>query len=177
MAKVKLYIAASLDGFIADADGGVGWLSEASSGSEAGEDYGYEAFYDSIGSLVMGRRTYEQVLGFGEWPYSGKPAYVFSRDAPEGEHPNAEFAPVDPARFVPRLLEESGEDIWLVGGAGLIASFREESLIDEYVLSVMPVVLGGGVPLFEGKQPKASLRLVEAQSYESGVVQLRYETD
>ena len=177
MPKVRLYIAASLDGFIADADGGVGWLSEASSGSGAEEDYGYKAFYDSIGSLVMGRKTYEQVLSFGEWPYAGKPTYVFSRNAPEGEHPHVEFAPKDLADFVPRLLEKSGEDVWLVGGAGLIASFREQGLIDEYVLSIMPVVLGEGVPLFEGKQPEASLRLAEAQSYESGVVQLHYETE
>lgn len=177
MPNVRLCIAASLDGFIADADGGVDWLSEVSSGAGSNEDYGYAEFYDSVGSLVMGRKTYEQVLGFGDWPYAGKPTYVFSRSAPEGEHPHAAFVSDSATDFISRLLRGRGDDVWLVGGAGLIASFREHGLIDEYVLSIMPVVLGEGVPLFEGKQPKALLQLAEARSYESGVVQLRYEDD
>src|SRR3712207_517414 len=84
MPEVKLFIATSLDGFIADRDGGVDWLF-------ADGDYGYAAFFDSIETLIMGRRTYEQVLGFGEWPYGEKPTYVFTRGAPGGDHPHVEF--------------------------------------------------------------------------------------
>lgn len=173
MPRVKLYIATSLDGYIADREGGVGWLSEAAA-SETDEDYGYEVFYKSIGSLAMGRKTYEQVLSFGAWPYAGKPSFVFSKDPPEGKHPHVEFVSESPEAFVSNRVSEGGEDLWLVGGAGLVASFREHGLIDEYIISIMPVLLGEGIPLFDGAQPKASLDLANVQSYDSGVVQLRY---
>jgi hypothetical protein len=81
MPKIKLYIATSLDGFIAEPDGGVDWLF-------TDDDYGYTAFFGSVEALVMGRHTYEQVLGFGEWPYEDRPTYVLTRSAPGGEHPH-----------------------------------------------------------------------------------------
>ncbi len=175
MKNVALYIATSLDGFIADRDGGVGWLDAVA--TESGEDYGYADFYASVGALVMGRVTYEQVLGFGDWPYPGKPTFVFSHAPPEGEHPDVTFVSGDPAEVVASLREQVDGDLWLVGGGGLVASFRAAGLIDEYILSVIPVLLGEGIPLFEGAQPHAALRLVEAQSYASGVVQLRYAAE
>jgi dihydrofolate reductase len=167
MPKVKLYIATSLDGFIAERDGGVGWLFTDG-------DYGYAAFFDSIEALIMGRHTYEQVLGFGEWPYEEKPAYVFTRSAPGGEHPHVEFVSSDAGTFVEELRRRSTKDIWLVGGAALVSAFRELGLIDEYVLSVHPVLLGDGIPLFEPPQPREGLRLQEVHTFESGLVQLRY---
>ena len=167
MTKVKLYIATSLDGFIAERDGGVGWLFTDG-------DYGYAAFFESVEALIMGRHTYEQVLGFGEWPYEEKPAYVFTRSAPGGEHPHVEFVSSGAGTFVEELRRRSTKDIWLVGGAALVTAFRKLGLIDEYVLSVHPVLLGDGIPLFERPQPREGLRLQEVHSFESGLVQLRY---
>lgn len=174
MPQVKLYIASSLDGYIADPDGDVDWLMNWSPPDEA-EDYGYDAFYASIGHLLMGRKTYEQVIAFGEWPYGGASTYVFSRSRSLPDDPNVEFVSEDPASFVDRLRATAKQDIWLVGGAGLIASFREQELIDEYILTVMPILLGDGIPLFEGKQPQTRLQLADARSYDNGVVQLYYK--
>jgi dihydrofolate reductase len=170
MPEVKLFIATSLDGFIAERDGGVDWLF-------TDDDYGYTAFFDSIETLIMGRRTYEQVLGFGEWPYGEKPTYVFTRGAPGGDHPHVEFVSSDAGPLVEELRHRSSGDIWLVGGAALVSEFRELHLIDEYILSVHPVLLGDGIPLFERPQPRESLRLREELSFESGLVQLRYAVD
>ena len=170
MPEVKLFIATSLDGFIAERDGGVDWLF-------TDNDYGYTSFFDSIETLIMGRRTYEQVLGFGEWPYGEKPTYVFTRNAPAGDHPHVEFVSGDAGSFVEGLRRRSSGDIWLVGGAALVSVFRELRLIDEYILSVHPVLLGDGIPLFERPLPRESLRLREVISFDSGLVQLRYAVD
>ena len=170
MPEVKLFIATSLDGFIAERDGGVDWLF-------TDNDYGYTSFFDSIETLIMGRRTYEQVLGFGEWPYGEKPTYVFTRGAPGGDHPHVEFVSSDAGPLVEKLRHRSSGDIWLVGGAALVSVFRELHLIDEYILSVHPVLLGDGIPLFERPQPRESLRLQEELSFESGLVQLRYTVE
>ncbi len=170
MPEVKLFIATSLDGFIADRDGRVDWLF-------ADGDYGYVAFFDSIETLIMGRRTYEQVLGFGEWPYGEKPTYVFTRRAPGGDHPHVRFVSGDARSLVEELQGRSSGDIWLVGGAALVSAFRELHLIDEYILSVHPVLLGDGIPLFERPLPGESLRLREEHAFESGLVQLRYAVE
>jgi dihydrofolate reductase len=170
--RVVLYIAASLDGFIADRDGGVDWLEQFAAAADG--DYGYAAFYDSIGALVMGRTTYEQVHGFGDWPYPGKPTVVFSHDPPEADQLDVSFTADDPTAVVASLREHTDGDLWLVGGGGLIASFRERGLIDEVILTIIPVLLGEGVPLFPGTQPEAALRLSDVQRFESGIVQLHY---
>jgi dihydrofolate reductase len=125
----------------------------------------------------MGRRTYEQVLGFGEWPYGEKPTYVFTRSAPGGDHPHVEFVSSDAGTLVEELRHRSSGDIWLVGGAALVSVFRELDLINEYILSVHPLLLGDGIPLFERPQPRGSLRLREERSFESGLVQLRYAAE
>lgn len=171
MPRVRLYIALSLDGYIADRDGGVAWLDNHVDAAEG--DYGYADFYESVGALAMGRTTYDQVLGFGDWPYPGKPTYVFTHDGPDTTHPHAQFVTDAPARFVADASWGEG-DLWLVGGGQLVAAFREAGLIDEYVLTVVPVLLGAGVPLFAGEQPEAALRLADVQHWPSGVVQLRY---
>jgi dihydrofolate reductase len=179
--KVVLYIAASLDGFIADRDGGVDWLERFTDPADG--DYGYADFYDGIAAVAMGRTTYDQVRGFGDWPYPGKPTVVFTHDPPDPDLPDVSFTADDPAEVVASLREQTEGDpgssprqaIWLVGGGGLVASFRERGLIDEVILTVIPVLLGEGVPLFPGTQPEASLRLRDVQRFESGIVQLHYE--
>ena len=158
--EIVYYVAASLDGFIATPDGGIDWLKPF---ENTGEDYGYGEFYASIEAVLMGRKTYEQCLQFPEWPYAGKPYWVFSR------------ATGNTASSV--VAEMKGRGIrraWLVGGGKLAAAFRAEGLITEYIVSVIPVLLGSGIPLFDGAAPAETLRLVGTKNYESGIVQLRY---
>lgn len=99
---------------------------------------------------------------------------MFARSAPGGEHPHVEFVSSDAGTFVEELRRRSTKDIWLVGGAALVSTFRKLGLIDECILSVHPVLLGDGIPLFERPLPREGLRLREVRSFESGLVQLRY---
>lgn len=168
--NVVLYIATSLDGFIADRDGGVGWLDRFTDPADG--DYGYADFYAGIGAVAMGRATYEQVLGFGDWPYSDKPTFVFSHAPADGERLDVTFTSGDPAEVVASLRDRVEGGLWLVGGGKLVASFREQDLIDEYLITVLPVLLGEGIPLFPGTQPEASLQTTAVRHFESGVVQL-----
>lgn len=170
MADIVYYVAASLDGFIATPDGGVGWLApfEAS-----GEDYGYAAFYATVDALLLGSRTYEQSLTFGPWPYEGKPTWVFSHRSFESG-PDVTVTENTPLGVAAELDARGVRRAWLVGGAALAASFRAEGLITEYIVSVMPVILGGGVPLFAGPGSQERLRVVESRTYDDGVVQVRY---
>ncbi|MEL7171194.1 MAG: dihydrofolate reductase family protein, partial [Bacteroidota bacterium] len=167
MPRIVLFIATSLDGFVADADGGVDWLFTDA-------DYGYTDFFDTVGALAMGRTTFDQILGFGPWPYGDVPTTVFTHrplDIPEGVP--AEVAEGDVAAWLASLRETSLRgDVWLVGGGALVRSFREAALIDRYVLSVHPVLLGDGIPLFDGTLPRADLRLTATTSFPSGLVQL-----
>lgn len=173
VSRVRLYIAMSLDGFIADPQGGIGWLEDVP--SDAGEDYGYASFFDSIGSLVMGRRTYEQVLTFGGWPYDGKPTYVFTRTLTEAASPDTAIIASDVREGVRRIVRETPGDVWLVGGADLVASFRTCDLIDEYLLFVMPVLLGDGIPLFRASPRTSKLRRTAVRLFPSGATLLHYE--
>lgn len=178
MAQIKLYIATSLDGYVADREGGIGWLPEIDPAS--GEDFGYAAFLAGIGALAMGRATYEQVRGFGAWPYVGRPTLVLSTRPPDPGAPGGvEFADGPVEALAERLRALAGDgDVWLVGGGATVAAFRAAGLIDEYLLTVVPVLLGGGVPLFAplpGGDP-APLHLRAARPLAGGVVQLEYTT-
>jgi dihydrofolate reductase len=170
MPDIVYYVAASLDGYIATPDGGVGWLAPFE-GSR--QDYGYAAFLASVDGLVLGRRTYEQSLTFGPWPYEDKRAWVFSHGTlDEGER--VTVTDESPAEVASEMDALGLRRAWLVGGAALAASFRDAGLISEYIVSVMPVVLGGGVPLFGATGRTEALRLVKCTQYDDGVVQLRY---
>jgi dihydrofolate reductase len=170
--KVILYIAASLDGYIADEEGGVGWLARYEGDDD---DYGYGALLERVGTAVMGGRTYRQVLGFGPWPYAALTTYVVTRqpllDPPV---PSVHAFQGDIGELVDRIWAESDKDIWLVGGSDLVAQFADKHLIDEYILFVMPLLLGAGIPLFQDLHRHTLLELDRAASYASGVVELRY---
>lgn len=171
MIEVIYYVAASLDGFIATPDGGVDWLSPFEG---TGEDYGYAAFYASIDALLIGSRTYEQALGFGEWPYAGKPCWVFSRRRIAAAQPGVTVTAADPRDVLRELEDRRLRRTWLVGGGALAASFRERGLIATYIVTVVPVLLGEGIPLFATPGPQEPLTLLEATPYPSGLVQLTY---
>ena len=169
MTRIVYYVAASLDGFIADASGGVDWLPDAESG-----DVGYADFYAGVEALVMGRRTYDQVLSFGDWPYPGKPAYVFTRSTPSDGLPEVRFVSTSAGKFYRDIAARHPGTVWLLGGADLADQFRQAGLIDEYRVFVIPTILGQGVPLFGGFGSHTLLELVSGQSHSDGVVQLRY---
>jgi len=166
MPKVVLFIATSLDGYIAGPAGEIDWLFHDA-------DYGYTAFFDSVETLVMGRKTYELSLSFGEWPYGDKPAYVFTRRSPPDD-PRVTFVAGDASGLISELRARSSKDIWLVGGGALVSTFLQEGLIDEFVISVHPQLLGAGIPLFAPGAPHRALRLIGVTPFESGLVQLHY---
>lgn len=171
---VTLYIAASLDGFIATEDGGVEWLEEHASDTEDGTDGSYEAFFDSVDCLVVGSRTYEQALSFGEWPYGEKPAFVVtSRDLPLVTD-RVELVDGNLRELTDELAERY-DHVWLVGGSALAQSFLRQELVDEIRLTVVPVLLGGGIRLFDDDSEERALETLECRRFESGVVELRYD--
>ena len=170
MGRVQLYIAQSLDGYIADKEGGVAWLEAY--GAE-GEDHGYGAFFAEVGALAIGATTYEQVLGWG-WPYAEKPTWVFThRELPVPDGADVRFtqAPVD--EVVAEIRRETSGNLWVVGGGVLVKHFLDARLVDDVMIAVVPELLGDGIPLFPGVLP-AKLELVHAKPFKTGIVELRY---
>lgn len=173
MRKVILYIAVSIDGYIADAGGSVDWLDEFATAGES--DYGYSAFYESIDTTLMGRATYEQVIGFDvPFPYRDKTNYVFS-STPIRETHHATWGGSDAVSFVRDLKKPEGVGIWLIGGAGLNAALSDAGLIDRMMISVIPIALGSGISLFRGARTTPVWELRDSTVFENGVVQLSYE--
>jgi dihydrofolate reductase len=174
MPKVVLYIAISLDGYIADKTGGVAWLEAM---GEPGEDFGYEAFLATIGTVIMGAKTYEQVLTFPiDYPYTAHKSYIIThRELARPPIPAAiEFYQGDLAALVGRIKNESQKDIWLVGGGVLNAQFMAAGLIDEYQMTLMPIALGEGLALFPGLPQHTRLRLKSHKVYPNGALSLTY---
>ncbi|WP_410508183.1 dihydrofolate reductase family protein [Methanosarcina hadiensis] len=174
MPRIKLYIACSLDGYIAREDGSIDWLTKYDNNPET--DYGYSEFYASVGTVLMGRKTYEQVLGFGNWPYAEKKTYVFTgQKEPLRLEKNVEFVSGNVGEFARRLKENADEDIWLVGGSQLIKMFLEEDLVQDMIVFIVPIILGGGIPLFDRIGKEIKLRMTNSERYESGLVRVEYQ--
>jgi dihydrofolate reductase len=170
MSKIVLYIASSLDEFIARRNGDISWLDEF---NVEGEDYGYSEFLNGVDIIVMGSKTYEQVLSFSKWPYEGFKVYVLTRrklDCVDG----AEIYSGDLDLFVQKIKQESRKNIWLVGGATVAQNFLRQRYIDEIVLSIIPIILGDGISLFKNEAGEIHLALLRSKSYSNGVVQLHY---
>lgn len=167
--RCSVFIAISLDGFIARANGAFDWLSIV---EREGEDYGFKQFFDAIDTLVMGRKTYETALGFGAWPYAGKRCVVLTGSSRVSRH-GEEFHSGDLAQLVERLASEGTKHVYVDGGA-TIARFLAAKLVDDVTVSVIPILLGEGVPLAPHVGHDVRLRLVEHRAYESGLVQLNY---
>ncbi|HEY9847950.1 MAG TPA: dihydrofolate reductase family protein [Leptolyngbyaceae cyanobacterium] len=167
MRKLILFIACSLDGYIARTNGDVDWLF-------TDRDYGYSDFFAKIDTVLMGRRTYEQLLTFGEYPYQGTQGFVFSKTPKSKSDENVEFISNDVTNFIRNLKHENGKDIWLVGGAELIRSCMQEDSIDEFVISLHPIILGEGILLFRSPLATKGLTLQNSQVFDTGLVQLTY---
>ena len=166
MRTLILYIATSLDGYIARPSGAFDWLF-------SDQDYGYTEFFAGVDTVLMGRKTYEQALGFGEYPYKGTRGVVFSR-TPRAPDANVTFISGDLASFVSELKRGQGKDIWLVGGAQIVAECVRHDLIDDFRLFVHPIILGDGIPLFAPRLPERPLQFVRSQSFDSGLVEVSY---
>ncbi|MEH1836306.1 MAG: dihydrofolate reductase family protein [Nostoc sp.] len=171
MTKVILYIAASLDGYIARSDGEIDWLSILDT---EGEDYGYTAFFESIDAIVLGSKTYEVGLSFDEWPYPEKKSFVFTQRYLKSDREDIVFVSDTVEQALANLEAQGFENIWLVGGGALINSFLQHSLIDEYIISTIPIILGGGIHLFPPSSPEEKLELINSIQYPTGLLQAHY---
>lgn len=174
MRLVILYIAMSLDGYIADTGGGVGWMTGQTGAGEDGA--GYEAFVGTIDTVVMGWNTYHQItaeLSPGQWPYEGLESYVITHRAPPPA-PGIRFVQEDPCALVRQLRAMPGGGIWVCGGAAIARPLMQAGMIDRYDLSVIPTLLGGGVPLFGALPREQPLRLLSEQSRD-GILELVYQ--
>lgn len=174
MSLIKLYIAASLDGYIARPDGNLDWLMALPNPNNI--DHDYNSFMESIGATIMGSSTYKEVIGFGiDWPYPNIMSYVVSRNPNLPlSSPMTQLVNEDIAIFTERLKHEVDKDIWLIGGGKLITTFLNHDLIDEITLTLIPTILGEGIPLFPNKPKESTWKLVEAKPYETGAVSVVY---
>jgi len=168
--KISIYIAASIDGYIARKDGNLDWLSYGHSGDE---DYGFKKFINSIDAVIMGRHTYEVVSGFDEWAYKGKRVIVLSGSLTEVRK-EAELFCGNLRDLLAKLHAEKIKHVWVDGGM-TVSRFLEAGLVNEITLSIIAMVLGSGIPLFSTMSKEHECRLISSQSYPSGIVQLKYE--
>ena len=171
--EIVYYVASSVDGYIATAEGGVDWLTPFQG---TNEDYGFAGHYSSVEALLMGSATYEFSLTAPAWPSPDKPSWVFTHRQLRVAHPSVTLTSDDPTKVVEELASRGMKRAWLMGGGQLAKSFRARSLISHYEISIIPVVLGDGIPLFARSEGEESLRLIESQQYESGIVRLSYVT-
>ncbi|MEZ5335235.1 MAG: dihydrofolate reductase family protein [Methanolobus sp.] len=166
MRNVILLITCSLDGFIAAEDGSVDWL--------IGEDeYDFDTFLAGVGTILMGYKTYHQVLGFGKWPYEGKECYVFTKEHLHSKDEHVIFSD-DPVGTTENLLLGTGDIIWVLGGSSIISQLLNHRLINEIRIAIQPIILGKGIPLFRDIRNSIGLELVDTHAYKSGLVELVY---
>ena len=170
--KVIVHIATSAVGYIARPDGDLEWLTSRPAPEGF---YGMNAFMQSVDTKFLGRKTYEASLRMGAKFDSENRTFVFSRrSSPANAPPGVEFVKDAIGPFVSRLREQPGKDIWLMGGGEIIAAFLDEKAIDEFVISVVPVFIGEGIPLIARRHRHAPLELRSIERFDDGLVQLHY---
>jgi dihydrofolate reductase len=188
MSRTQYYCASTLDGFIAEADDTLDWLlnyegSYEGEEAEPGGRGGYERFYEGVGALIMGSATYEFILDRMDegsaWPYEGKPCWILSsRDlpVPEGEGVDVRIVNAKVPDLYEEMIAAAGDrNLWVVGGGNVASQFADEGLLDDLLVTVVPVVLGRGKPLFDRRLPDGPMQLTGARTFHSGMVELRYE--
>jgi len=175
MVKTILYIATSLDGFIARPDGNIDWLTSIPSPKTG--DYGYAELLKNIGTTIMGRKTYNEIIGFGvDWPYIGLDSYVVTSDKEfKIQSPKTYLLTGSIKDFVAKIKSKTNKDIWLIGGGQLITTFINEALLDKMILTIIPKIIGEEIPLFADKPKESNWNLLEVKSFDTGVVNLTYE--
>jgi len=169
--RIVAYVATSADGFIARKDGSVDWLQRP----RPKGNYDWNAFYRSIDTCLLGRRTYDVSLSHGmPEPCVGKKNYVFSRTLAEAASPKVIVVKEDVASFAEGLRKEKGKDVWLMGGAELVAAFLDCGQVDEFIIHVIPKMIGEGIQLVELRHRNLSLKLLATKKFPDGVVRLHY---
>ena len=166
MRKLISYIACSVDGYIAGPSGEIDWLF-------TDQDYGYTEFISTVDTVVMGRKTYDLSLTFDPYPYQDLRGFVFSR-LPRNPDDHVTFVSTDFAEFMTELKEGHGRNIWLVGGGQLLGEAVTNDLLDELILSIHPIILGDGVPLFPQGLPTRWLHYLRSEPFNTGLVQIWY---
>ena len=175
MVQGHVFLAISVDGFVARKDHSLDWLNKQES---TGDDHGYSALMDKVDGLIMGTGSYKTVLGFGEWPYP-KPVAVLSRsmnqsDIPDDLQDKVRVMSGSPADVMGQLEQEGWRNAY-VDGARLVQSFIKAGLISEMALTVIPILIGDGFSLFGELDADIDLKLAGSESYPNGFVQLRYQ--
>lgn len=169
--RITYYVATSLDGFIATPDGGVDWLSCT---ELDGEDYGYSTFIGTVDGLLMGRATFDFATSH-PWPYGDRPCWVWTHQELDVAPPTVRSTEASPTAFIRSADLEGLDHLWLVGGGRLASAFEGAGLIDEYVLTYVPVTLGTGVPLLGGSATSTEPLVLDRQTlYSNGVFQAVY---
>ncbi|HEX3006782.1 MAG TPA: dihydrofolate reductase family protein [Bacteroidales bacterium] len=169
--KVILYIAMSLDGYIAKTDDNIDFLTKVDA---PGEDYGYASFLKEVDTVIWGRKTYEKVLSFDmAFPHQDRKVYVLSRSR-TGKDDHVEYAN-DLKSLISQLQQTPGMDIYCDGGAEIVTELLKNTLIDRLIVSVIPHLLGSGIRLFKDGRPETDIELKKCISFPSGLIQLWYE--
>lgn len=174
MRNVVLFIAMSLDGFIADSHGNVDWLQGQSDDVETMDTY--SVFIKDIDTVVMGWKTYHQIvteLSPEAWVYDGMTSYVITHKACVSTE-EIKFTSENPANLIRKLKQEKGKDIWICGGADIVQQVLKKNLIDKFYISVIPTLLGKGIPLFGTMEQEIRLELIQTQNY-NGITDLVYK--
>lgn len=170
--KLILYISMSLDGYIATKDNALDFLSMV---EQEGEDYGYNDFVKSVDTVIIGRKTYEKVIAMGyEYPHTDKDVYIVTRTAKPAIG-TFKFYTGALKQLVDSLKSQAGKHIYCDGGAEIANELMQEDLVDDYVISVIPILLGDGIKLFKAGRPEQRLALVSTKAFDKGLVQLHYK--
>lgn len=169
--KLVFYGAISVDGYIARENHSLDWLI----GTEGEEEIGYSEFYETVDTILMGRKTYDQILIYApdKFPYEGKPCYVFSLST-TGSNDSVDFINDDIVAFTKSLKDQIGERIWIVGGGEVLKPLLEAKLVDEFIVQIAPTIIGSGIPLFIPSDEETALRLVDVKRFRQ-MTELHYE--
>lgn len=174
MRKLILYIACSLDGFIAEKDNNIDFLNLV---AKDGEDYGYEDFINTVDTVIVGRKTYDKVLSMGyDFPHADKESYIITRTSKESIG-NINFYNGDLSELVQQLKSKEGKNIFCDGGAEIVNILFKHKLFDELYISIIPCILGSGIRLFNEENTFQKLNLLDAKKFETGLVQLHYTVE
>ena len=170
--KIVVYIATSADGYIARGDGSVDWLDRP----RVAGNYGMGAFLRTIDTILWGRKTYDQAFAMGGVGAYGPQTrnYVFTHRPPDPAPAGVEFVDEPVSEFARRLRSQPGKDIWMMGGAGVIASFLDAGEIDEFIIHIVPALIGEGIPLIEARRRTVPLELLTLRRFKDGVVRVHY---
>jgi len=170
--KVILYIASSLDGYIAKPNNDLDFLSIV---EQEVQDYGYVDFINTVDTVILGRKTYDWVLSkVQEFPHADKETYVITRSS-KPNNGNVRFYNGNIKELVLKLKQEDGQNIFLDGGSEIVNEFLLENLIDEFYISIVPILVGSGVRLFHDGRPEQQLKLIDSKHFDTGLVQLHYK--